>query len=144
QWIQRDVRRCVCSSTQAWRPCFDPVHVGGARTGKSVASNLHSADDGTADRTRGRRVGRSSKSTLLDCEPIEATKVDRRGRLPWPPELGTSEGGRRPLCAGHAGWESTMPPAFEDVITSEQQLREIVGVPSDRAKLKERGVLDEH
>src|SRR5262249_32144138 len=37
-----------------------------------------------------------------------------------------------------------MRPAFEDVITSEQQLRQIVGVPSDRAKLKERPTLDEH
>src|SRR5215510_15283273 len=37
-----------------------------------------------------------------------------------------------------------MPPAFKDVITNEQQLREIVGAPSDRAKLKERRVLDDH
>ena len=37
-----------------------------------------------------------------------------------------------------------MPPAFDDVITNEQQLREIIGVPGDRSKLKERRGLDEH
>src|SRR5215510_4323634 len=37
-----------------------------------------------------------------------------------------------------------MPPAFKDVITNEQQLRELVGVPGDRSKLKERRALDEH
>ncbi|HEY7190183.1 MAG TPA: pyridoxamine 5'-phosphate oxidase family protein [Steroidobacteraceae bacterium] len=35
-------------------------------------------------------------------------------------------------------------PAFDAVVTSEQQLREIVGVPSDRAKRKERSLLDDH
>lgn len=37
-----------------------------------------------------------------------------------------------------------MSTAFEDVVTNEQQLREIVGVPSDRSTLKERRALDEH
>ena len=37
-----------------------------------------------------------------------------------------------------------MTPAFDDIVTSEQQLREIVGVPSDRAKRKERPALDVH
>lgn len=37
-----------------------------------------------------------------------------------------------------------MPSAFDDVITSEQQLRALVGVPSDRARLKERRTIDEH
>ena len=35
-------------------------------------------------------------------------------------------------------------PAFEAIVGSEQELREIVGVPSDRAKHKERPLLDEH
>ena len=34
--------------------------------------------------------------------------------------------------------------AFEHVVTSEQQLREILGVPSARAVLKERPALDSH
>jgi PPOX class probable FMN-dependent enzyme len=37
-----------------------------------------------------------------------------------------------------------MTPAFTDQITSEQRLRELAGVPSDRAKLKERSTLDVH
>ena len=37
-----------------------------------------------------------------------------------------------------------MPSSFDDVITSEQQLRELVGVPSARARLKERRTIDEH
>ena len=36
-----------------------------------------------------------------------------------------------------------MPP-FEHVVTSEQQLRHIVGAPSSRAVLKERAALDAH
>ena len=35
-------------------------------------------------------------------------------------------------------------PAFDTVVASEQELREIVGVPSDRARRKERLLLDEH
>ena len=37
-----------------------------------------------------------------------------------------------------------MSLSFEDVVTSEQQLREIVGAPGDRSKLKERQRLDAH
>lgn len=35
-------------------------------------------------------------------------------------------------------------PAFDAVVTSEQELREVVGVPSDRAKRKELSRLDDH
>jgi uncharacterized protein len=35
-------------------------------------------------------------------------------------------------------------PPFDAIVTSEQELREIVGVPSDRARRKERSLLDEH
>jgi PPOX class probable FMN-dependent enzyme len=37
-----------------------------------------------------------------------------------------------------------MSPSFDDVVTSEQELREIVGVPGDRSKLKELQRLDAH
>jgi uncharacterized protein len=37
-----------------------------------------------------------------------------------------------------------MSPSFDDVVTSEQELREIVGVPGDRSKLKELHRLDAH
>jgi len=35
-------------------------------------------------------------------------------------------------------------PAFDHLITSEQELRQIIGVPSERAQLKERRTLDDH
>ena len=37
-----------------------------------------------------------------------------------------------------------MNPTFENLITSEHELRDLVGVPGDRSKLKERRALDEH
>jgi PPOX class probable FMN-dependent enzyme len=37
-----------------------------------------------------------------------------------------------------------MATPFESIVTSEQHLRDLVGVPSDRAKLKERPTLDVH
>ena len=37
-----------------------------------------------------------------------------------------------------------MPLPFERIVTSEQQLRDLLGVPSDRATLKERPALDMH
>jgi len=37
-----------------------------------------------------------------------------------------------------------MNPTFEDVITNAQELRELVGVPGERSKLKERRTLDDH
>jgi hypothetical protein len=37
-----------------------------------------------------------------------------------------------------------MPLPFESIITSEQQLRDLVGLPGDRSKLKERPALDVH